>query len=72
MGTYTYTDSQTGKSYTFEYGGDAPTNEDFGAMAQIINTDRERINQMSMDVYGQAPDTRRRPHGVSARVGYRC
>jgi hypothetical protein len=52
MGTYTYTDSQTGKSYTFEYGGDAPTNEDFGAMAQIINTDRERLNQMSMDVMG--------------------
>jgi hypothetical protein len=53
MGTYNYTDSQTGKTYTFEYGGDAPTNEDWGAMSQIINADRERINQMSMDVLGR-------------------
>jgi hypothetical protein len=53
MGTYNYTDSQTGKTYTFEYGGDAPTNEDWGAMSQIINADRDRINQMSMDVLGR-------------------
>ena len=53
MGTYNYTDSQTGKTYTFEYGGDAPTNEDWGAMSQIINADRDRLNQMAMEIMGE-------------------
>jgi hypothetical protein len=54
MGKYTYTDSQTGRTYNFRHGGDAPSEQDWAEMSQIINADRAQLNERSMRFTGQA------------------
>jgi hypothetical protein len=54
MGKYTYTDSQTGRTYNFRHGGDAPSEQDWAEMSQIINADRAQLNERSTRFTGQA------------------
>jgi hypothetical protein len=56
MGVYQYTDEQTGKSYEFNHAGDAPTDEDFAFISDVIKQDRETISQNYKQAFGEDLD----------------
>jgi hypothetical protein len=59
MGVYQYTDPQTGRSYKFNHAGEAPSNEDFAEIQNILAQERVGYAEKYENVFGQefeAPD----------------
>ena len=59
MGVYQYTDPQTGRSYKFNHAGEAPSNEDFAEIQNIISQERVGYAEKYKNVFGEefeAPD----------------
>ena len=54
MGIFTYVDPQTQRSYRFEHAGDAPTDEDYAYIANILQQDRAAYAQKYEQFYGEA------------------
>ena len=55
MGIFLFDDPQTGKLYEFTIAGDAPSNTEFGKIAQILDQDRIQIDKEYESVFGEAP-----------------
>lgn len=56
MGIFLFDDPQTGKLYEFTIAGDAPSNTEFGKIAQILDQDRTQIDKEYESVFGEAPE----------------
>ena len=56
MGMYQYIDQQTGQNYNFTISGEAPDNEEFARISQILNADREKYAEEYKGFFGEAPE----------------